>query len=494
YFKRKCDYWEKQGVRTDSVGLYTRLTKQWYDWERDLYVRNGKCFGVYELGKPVLYLSDPDLIRDVLVKDFHEFTTGDPMFENMVFMARDSEWKRIRAVMSPTFTTGKLGKMTPLIRECVDTMTDNFDKLIAKSGAKLAAPVDVKPIAGAFSMESIIQVAFGRKVSALDDPKNPIIENARKLFSTNFWTMVKFTLLLFAPSVAKMLNLSPFDQKVAEFYRNFTLNLIDDRKRDEGNGSPVKRVDFLQLMLDSMKDNKKTINDSEDYTDSKSDEKYREIQPTDDMIDKSLSYDEVIAQCVLFFMAGYETTATTLSLCLYTIAKHPEVQQKLYQEIQTFHGNKKSGADSYETLMSMKYLEAVIAETQRLYPGAIFVERVANEDYELRGTGITIKKDHIVHIPIYAMHRDPDYFTDPELFRPERFLAENIAHNPYTYLPFGAGPRNCLGMRLAQLEIKLALVSLVHRYVFHTTEKPLEFGFSGGLKTPKSVELRVERR
>ena len=115
-------------------------------------------------------------------------------------------------------------------------------------------------------------------------------------------------------------------------------------------------------------------------------------------------------------------------------------------------------------------MDAVIDETLRLYPTVIFLKRVSSADYELKGTGITIKKDHVVHIPTYAMHRDPEYFADPEVFRPERFLPENIAHNLYTYLPFGAGPRNCLGMRLAQLEIKLALVSLIHRYVFHTTE------------------------
>ncbi|CAG2183294.1 unnamed protein product, partial [Oppiella nova] len=115
-------------------------------------------------------------------------------------------------------------------------------------------------------------------------------------------------------------------------------------------------------------------------------------------------------------------------------------------------------------------MDAVIDETLRLYTVVMFHERVANEDYELKGTGITIKKDDVVHIPIYAIHRDPEHFSDPEVFRPERFLPENIAHNPYTYLPFGAGPRNCLGMRLAQLEIKLALVNLVHRYVFHATE------------------------
>ena len=115
-------------------------------------------------------------------------------------------------------------------------------------------------------------------------------------------------------------------------------------------------------------------------------------------------------------------------------------------------------------------MDAVINETLRLFPPLLCLNRVATEDYELKGTGITIKKDHVVHIPTYAMHRDPEYFADPEVFRPERFLPENIAHNPYTHLPFGAGPRNCIGMRLAQLEIKLALVNLVHRYVFHAIE------------------------
>ncbi len=130
----------------------------------------------------------------------------------------------------------------------------------------------------------------------------------------------------------------------------------------------------------------------------------------------------------------------------------------------------KSSADSYEVMHALKYMDAVIDETLRLYPTVIFLKRVSSADYELKGTGITIKKDHVVHIPTYAIHRDPDNFVDPDVFRPERFLADNITHNPYAYLPFSAGPRNCLGMRLAQLKIKLALVNLVDRYVFHATE------------------------
>ena len=128
----------------------------------------------------------------------------------------DSEWKRIRSVMSPTFTTGKLKRMTPLILECVDTMNDNIDKIIAKNEGQLSAPVDVKRITGAYAMEVVIQVAFGRKVSALIELNNPIIENASKMFSTSLFSLVKFLTIMLAPKVAKMLKISPFDRKVTQ--------------------------------------------------------------------------------------------------------------------------------------------------------------------------------------------------------------------------------------------------------------------------------------
>ncbi|CAG2170593.1 unnamed protein product, partial [Oppiella nova] len=186
-------------------------------------------------------------------------TGGDPIFDQMVSLQRDSEWKRMRTVISPTFTAGKLKRMTPLILECVDTMNDNIDKIIAKSNGKLSVPVDMKPVIGAYIMESIIQVAFGRKVSVLDDTKNPILINARKMLS---------------PSLVSNLRI--------EFFRILTLKLIDDSKRIVETGSPVKRVDFLHLMFESMKGNNNEATDGSDkYTDSKRDEKYKEIQATD---------------------------------------------------------------------------------------------------------------------------------------------------------------------------------------------------------------------
>ncbi|CAG2181886.1 unnamed protein product, partial [Oppiella nova] len=84
YSLLELDYWQNQGVRTGKVSQWARYTKQWYDWEQELCRKNGKLFGIYETTKPVLYLSDPELIREVLVKDFHDFRTGaDPLSDNM---------------------------------------------------------------------------------------------------------------------------------------------------------------------------------------------------------------------------------------------------------------------------------------------------------------------------------------------------------------------------------------------------------------------------
>jgi cytochrome P450 len=116
-------------------------------------------------------------------------------------------------------------------------------------------------------------------------------------------------------------------------------------------------------------------------------------------------------------------------------------------------------------------LDAVLCETLRLFPPAPAVERKASQDYLLGDSKIKVPKDTFIHISTYTLHRDPDQFTDPEKFLPERFFPENRTHHPYAYLPFGAGPRNCLGMRLALMEAKLALMNVVYNFKFTVSPK-----------------------
>ncbi|XP_054165797.1 cytochrome P450 3A9-like [Oppia nitens] len=478
YYQSKCVYWETQGIQTVWVGLWTRLTKPSHLWELDLCRRFGKCFGIYELTQPVLYISDPVLIREVLVKAFDRFTnrrdfaTGsDPMIDNSVANLKGDQWKRVRSLMSPAFTTRKLKQMIPLINQCLKTLDKNLST-VSTADCPSANETDTKRLFGAYSMEVIIQVCFGTKVDALLDEDNPIISNAKKLFSFDFNT--NLLILFLFPWLAKSLKLKIFDENSSKFFCNFTFQIIEERRQQKQQQQQLKsvdniekRVDFLQIMLESVSETS-SIQYDNDNTDefitnktNKNKENYRE-----------LTNDELLSQCILFFIAGYEGPATTLSIITYLLAKNPLVQEKLYKEIDNYF--KKNKDVDYDKLYSLKYLDAVIMESLRLYPSSTFLERVATDDYTL-STGIQIKKGHLIHIPVYSIHHDNTIYPDADQFLPERFLANNVdqqqqqQHNPYVYLSFGAGPRNCIGMRLAQMEIKLALANAIHKYRFIDT-------------------------
>ncbi|XP_054159158.1 cytochrome P450 3A11-like, partial [Oppia nitens] len=527
YYVSKYTYWERQGVRSAPFGYWPRLYKPWFKVEQEMYGRYGKCFGVYESTRPVLYLSDPDLIRNVLVKDFHNFTnrrdisTG-LLMDKMLPNLKNENWKRVRTVITPTFTLGKLRKMLPLIGDCLKTLDHNLD-IASKTSS--ADGYDMKRLFCSYVMEVILQVAFGIKVDALMDADNPIIINACKLLSHEFGPMLY--ILMFVPRLAHYLKLSVFDVQVIQFFHELSLKAIDDRRKLLAKNPDTKRVDLLQLMLDcfdesNVRSSSSSSSDGPEFAtadsndDNKDAEKYREYSSSSgndnnnnnnqtDSFKKYLTNDELIASCVVFFVAGFENIITVLSNITHLLASNPDCQQRLYDEVANYfmgeHHQSDESVDDYETLQSLKYLDGVVKETLRLYPNTIAVEREANEDYELGGggpdtTGITIKKGQLIHIQSYSMHHDSDNYPDPERFRPERFLPENQTHHPYAYLPFGGGPRKCIGFKLAEMIIKKALVNAVHKFSFHDTGKPLEFHKYQvfGIMTPKDVFVRVEKR
>ena len=147
--------------------------------------------------------------------------------------------------------------------------------------------------------------------------------------------------------------------------------------------------------------------------------------------------------------------------------------------------------------MKLPYLEAVIKETLRKYPPVIRLERMVTVD-EYKLAGVMLKRDDLINIPTYAVHHNPEYYYEPEQFNPERFMPEN-KHLlvPYTYIPFGQGPRNCIGMRFAYQEIKLLLAKIIPKFEFTPTAnmvKNPEFEGLGLVLGCKPFHLNVSMR
>ncbi|GFR33569.1 cytochrome P450 3A24 [Trichonephila clavata] len=467
-----------------------------FQTELQRWKKYGRIFGHFEGNRPLLSVADPQLLRQIFVKDFHAFperrsiATGDEIVDKMMSSTTGEDWKRIRTIVTPTFTTGKLKRMMSIFQECAETLVENF-----KNGTKDETPIEVKKIYGAYTMDVIASACFSTKIDSHNNPENKFALTARSVFRINIsWRFLMFFLL---PKLVKLLKVSIFPPKATHFFRDVTLQIIEERKR-----TGQTRNDFLQLLMDTTKeiseDPKSELNEKEsDDMTSVYGGVNTNHQVFKEVVKKNLSLDELVAQCVIFFLAGYDTTASTLAFASYMLALNQDVQEKAHEEVFTTLKSSR-GKLTYEALQQMKYLDNVISETLRLFPPAVRLERLAVSDYKLGETGITIPKGMILTVPAYAMHRDPELFADPEKFDPDRFKPEERSKiEPYAYLPFGAGPRNCVGMRFALMEIKVCLAYVIANFKINRcpqTKVPLEYLLATGFLQPKDITLTLERR
>jgi cytochrome P450 len=172
--------------------------------------------------------------------------------------------------------------------------------------------------------------------------------------------------------------------------------------------------------------------------------------------------DELVADNILgFIIAGQETTAVTLTWAMYLIAAHAPTRERILSEVQGVAGNSPIAPDH---IPQLTFIRQVISETMRLYPQAFSLTRVAQKACELAGK--SLKPGQRVNIPIYAIHRRADVFPDPHAFDPDRFAPDKAAPDRFSYLPFGAGPRICLGAAFAMTEMVAVLATLVRGAAF----------------------------
>ncbi|XP_053766379.1 cytochrome P450 3A12 [Desmodus rotundus] len=450
------------------VGTVLGYRRGLAEFDQECFKKYGRIWGFYDGRQPMLAITDPDLIKAVLVKECYSVFTNRRAVGPVGFMksaitvAEDENWKRIRTLLSPTFTSGKLKEMFPIIGQYGDVLVRNLRK-----EAEKGKPITLKDIFGAYSMDVITSTSFGVNIDSLNNPQDPFVENIKILLKFNIFDPLFLSIILFPflTPVFEVLNIHLFPKRVTDFFKKSIERMKESRLQDKQK----HRVDFLQLMINSQ-------NSKE--TDSH----------------KALSDLELIAQSIIFIFAGYETTSTSLSFLMYLLATHPDVQQKLQKEIDATFPNK--APPTYDALIQMEYLDMVLNESLRLFPVVGRLERVCKKDVEING--VFIPKGTGVIVPSFILHQDPEYWSEPEEFRPERFSKSNKdSINPYAYLPFGNGPRNCIGMRFALMNMKVAAVRVLQNFSFKPckeTQIPLKVESQGITQPQKPIVLMAELR
>jgi len=195
------------------------------------------------------------------------------------------------------------------------------------------------------------------------------------------------------------------------------------------------------------------------------------VQAKDEETGKGMTNKQLRDEAITMYAAGHETSANALNWILYRLSKEPEVVAKMRKEIKQVLGNR---TPTFQDLMQLQYIRQVIEEGMRLYPPAYSVGREAAKEDEI--LGCKIPKGSILLISMYALHRDPTFYPDPEKFIPERFAPEEVKKRPrLSYMPFGAGPRMCIGNHFAMMELQLILTLLIRRFDFILDEShPVE--------------------
>nr|QUF59373.1 cytochrome p450 CYP3044B6 [Brachionus angularis] len=466
-----CNYFKKFNIKGPTplplVGNFIEMIKYGVPYN-DIRMINkyGKIVGYFEGSTPIILVSDPKLLKSIMIKDFHSFTNRrvfeainiDP-FDKMLTITKDEEWKNIRAILTTVFTSGKLKSMSKLMIECSDRFSDNLKKYADKEEY-----INCRELFGSLSFDVICSCCFGFSVDSLNDSNNEVLKHVKNI-KFNLKIKLKFSLKkVFFPSLAKFFekkNLIELVPKVSiEYLKNLTATIIERRKK-----KLEKRDDFIQIMVEHEENLEQSQNEKTCQDKNQPDSKISHHK-------NKLTIDEILSQAILFMSAGYETSALTLNLVSYNLAMYPNIQDKLCEEVDKVLENN-NGEINYDTVHEMSYMSMVIDETLRMFPAAIRSDRVANKDYE--NEGIKIKKDQVIAVPIFALHYNPDIYEKPDEFIPERFNEENRkSRDNITYLPFGQGPRNCIGMRFAQLEMKLTLAKILSKYRFIKCDKTPE--------------------
>ncbi|XP_029055795.1 probable cytochrome P450 6a14 [Osmia bicornis bicornis] len=458
YSTSLLQYWEKRGAKGPKpipfLGNFKDMflgkssfndciIKAYYEFKDEPLI------GVFSGHIPILIVRDPDLMKDVLIKDFSKF--ADRMtkpneeiepFSLHLFRLDGKRWKPLRTRFSPVFSSGKLKEMFYLILECGNHFEKYLDTMVSKEGNK-GAIIDCRDISAKFTTDVIGSCAFGIEMNALAAEDSEFREMGKRVFQTSWKTVLRDRLREY-PFLFKIFARFILDYEIVDFFTRITKESIDYRIKHN-----VHRHDFIDVLVD-LKQNPGKI----------------ELEDFNDLF--------LTAQAFVFFAAGFETSSVTITNALYELALNPSIQEKVRTEIQNVL-KRNNGEITYDSIKEMKYLDAVFQETLRKYPVVLWLSRKATTNYTFSGTKVNIEKGQLVILPVFAIQRDPDIFPDPEVFDPNRFTDESAkTRHPMLFLPFGDGPRNCIGARFAKIQSKIAMIKFLSNFKVDVCEQTVK--------------------
>jgi len=404
-------------------------------------------------------VSDPALVRHVLLDNIDNYDKRTPAFDalrvvvgNGLITSGGAFWKRQRRIAQPAFHGESVRHFAPVITRLATETADEWERAAA-AGETVDACTDMMKV----TLRIVAETLFGDDLAGDADEINRVFPVILACLSARVASPIRPPLWLPTANTRRL-------RPALESLNRIVDRLIAMKRRrlDAGSGPQDGHRDLLTALMLA-----------------------RDEETGEAMSDAQLR-DEVMT----FMIAGHETTANGLSWMWYLLDRHPDEQDRLRAELVAVTGGR---PPTVEDLPQLPRLKAVFQETIRLYPPLWMFDRRALEPDDLAGTKVA-KGELVIFCP-YAIHRLPELWSDPEAFRPERFEAgHKELKNMFAYLPFGAGPRTCIGNNLAMIEAQLIMGTLLSRFRARLADpSPVAPKPGITLRTSRPIGLRLER-
>lgn len=422
-----ANYWKNAGIPYEPYTSYLHFflfrqgTEDIFRMLGDYGKKYGPVYGTYQGLKPVLRVSSRDGIKDALSRNFHSThgraifaPIGSKLWDNNILALNYREWKLVRPLSSHVLTGFKLKSMQGKIEHTAKRLTEKLEKIAGSNGV-----IPTSEYARGVIMDGVAAVTFSLEVDAIEDPNNVFVEHCTGVFNKGLGVVLLNSfpqLIRYLPSVQVPV------VETERFFVQFAETMMRKRRQPGWKNSTS---DALDSWMEAQKTNPEL---------------------TDDLL---------ISQIFVFFVAGFESASYTLTFALYLLATHPKKQEAIYRNIMENISDPNN--ISFEEYGKMKLLEAAIFETLRLYPTDYVIDRFTIEPCTV--AGVPLERGIGIQIPQTCVHRDPERFSDPLHFKPERFIEGG--ESTQEVMAFGDGPKNCVGQRLAITQLVIVLAAIL---------------------------------
>lgn len=400
--------------------------------------------------KPFVVIFEPNKVEKLLsssklITKSSDYKYLEPWLGLGLLLSTGQKWHQRRKLLTPAFHFRILKSFMTAFNYQSEILIEKM-KAYAESGK----PFDIFHDIGLCALDIICETAMGKDVQAQMDGNSPYVQSVSNVCQT---IHLRQKVPILWPNI--LFNFSPYSAKFRESLKilhEFTLKVIDERK--------------IEL--------EETFGDLENVALEKLSEGGKKKLAFLDLLlcTKELKKDDIREEVDTFMFEGHDTTAAAMTWASYLLSTHPTIQKKVHEELDKIFGQSSREATS-EDLAEMKYLECVIKEALRLYPSVPYYARRLTEDVTF--DDYTVPKDVTVVVFSSKCHLDEKQFPEPKKFNPERFLPENcVKRHPYAFVPFSAGPRNCIGQKFAINEEKVVLSSILRRFKLDPVDKHIE--------------------